>query len=470
MIHALRTSCRLDRRLVGLTFLTVVLAVTTLAAPARPSFLFILTDDQRFDTLGCTGNKLIQTPNLDRLAMRGVRFQNHFVTTPICCVSRASLFTGQYQRRHRIGDFATPLTAQQWAASYPAQLRAAGYRTGFIGKLGVGDGTAVAALAGEFDFWRGQPGQAGEWFIDPDDPQQRHMTARMGEEALEFLDGCVPDQPFCLSLSFNAPHARDGKPRPFEPDRRDEAFYSDLRIPPPVSATPEDFARLTEFVQQSEARRRWEPRFSTDEKYQATMKDYYRLITGIDREVGRLVERLASRGLADHTVILFTSDNGWLAGEHGLADKWFIYEESIRVPLVIVDPRMPPSARGLTVDVITLNLDLAPTMLALAGLPVPASIQGRSLEPFVQGDRPVGWRTDFFFEHHFGPHIIPPSEGIRNEHWTYVRWLPPNPEIEELYDLRRDPLQRTNLAANPAQATLLHSLRLRSLQAAEDLK
>src|SRR5712671_4400415 len=168
----------------------------------RPNIVFILTDDQRFDAMHCAGNGLIQTPNIDRLAAEGVRFRNHFVTTSICCVSRASILTAQYGRRHGIGDFKTPFTAQQWAGSYPALLRGSGYRTGFIGKFGVGDAAYVGLRAPEFDFWRGRAGQAGEWFIEANDPSRKHATARFGDEALEFLDGCKADQPFCLSISF----------------------------------------------------------------------------------------------------------------------------------------------------------------------------------------------------------------------------------------------------------------------------
>ena len=200
------------------------------AARSRPNFIFILTDDQRFDAMGCAGNRWIQTPNIDRLAARGVRFRNHFVTTAICCVSRASIFTGQYERRHGIGDFATPLSGAQWTETYPALLRTAGYRTGFIGKFGVGNAREIAGRGRDFDFWRGLPGQAGEWFIDPKDPTHTHATAKFGSEALEFLDACRAHQPFCLSLSFNSPHARDGKPREFQPDLRDETLYSDVEI------------------------------------------------------------------------------------------------------------------------------------------------------------------------------------------------------------------------------------------------
>src|SRR5438477_9233420 len=193
-------------------------ASTARGVARPPNFVFILTDDQRFDSMRCAGNRLIHTPNLDRLAANGVRFRNQFVTTSICCVSRASIFTGQYERRHEISDFDTPLTSAQWAETYPVLLRAAGYRTGFIGKFGVGNEQYIASKADGFDFWRGLPGQAGEWFIDPKDPTRTHATARFGDEALEFLDGCTNAQPFCLSISFNAPHARDGKPREFQPD------------------------------------------------------------------------------------------------------------------------------------------------------------------------------------------------------------------------------------------------------------
>lgn len=441
------------------------------AAAARPpNFIFILTDDQRFDSLGCAGNSIIQTPHIDRLAANGVRFRNHFVTTSICSVSRASIFTGQHERRHGIADFATPFASNQWAVTYPALLRAAGYRTGFIGKFGVGNAAHIASKAADFDFWRGHPGQAGEWFIDPKVPGQPHATARFGNDALEFLEGCAPGRPFCLSVSFNAPHARDGKPREFQPDPRDEHLYADTQIPVPPTATDEYFQRLPEFVRKSEGRRRWEWRFTTPEKSQQTMRDYYRLITGIDREVGRMMAKLAERGLDRDTVIIFTSDNGFFLGERGLADKWLMYEESIRVPLVIFDPRLPPSRRGITVDAMTLNIDFAPTMIEMAGLAVPSGIQGRSLAPLLRGGRPKGWRTEFFYEHHFGPRIIPPSEGIRTERWAYLRWLPPNPESEELYDIRKDPLERHNLAADPAHATVLADLRARWQQARANLQ
>jgi arylsulfatase A-like enzyme len=425
----------------------------------RPNFIFILTDDQRFDSLGCMGNALIRTPNIDRLAKNGVLFTNHFVTTPICSVSRASIFLGQHLKRHRIGDFVTPFSREQWAQSYPARLRAAGYRTGFIGKFGVGSPEAIAAMKTDFDYWNGLPGQAGQWFIDPKNPNARHTSARFGDRSLEFLNGCSNAQPFCLSISFNAPHARDKQKREFEPDRRDENLYEDAEIPRAVTATEEQFQMLPEFVQNSEARRRWEKRFATPEMFQSTMKDYYRLVTGIDREVGRIMARLEERGLEKNTVIIFTSDNGWFAGERGLADKWFIYEESIRVPLIVYDPRNLAAKRGRVIGAMTLNIDFAPTMLAMAGVRVPGGMQGRSLEALLEGRTVADWRKSFYFEHQYGPTIIPPSEGVRTERWTYARWLAPNPQSEVLFDLRNDPLEQNNIAAEASSAKALLKLR-----------
>ena len=440
------------------------LAVLTLAAKAqerRPNIVFILADDLRWNTLGCMGDTIIQTPNLDQLAAQGALFRNCFATTSISCVSRASIFTGQYERRHGIPNFSKALSASQWAQTYPALLRQAGYRTAFIGKFGVGGQSAIALKAGEFDFWRGVPGQGGRYFIEPTDPTQTHATARFGNQALEFLKGCTNNQPFCLSLSFNAPHARDGEKREFQPDLRDENRYATNQIPHPPTANREFFERLQPFVQKSEGHHRWTNRFATDEKFQRTMRDYYRLVTGIDREIGRIRNELAQRHLDGNTLIIFTSDNGWFAGDRELADKWLMYEESIRLPLVIYDPRLPPAQRGKTVDAMTLNLDIAPTILDIARLPVPKEMQGRSLFPLLITNALNDWRKEFFYEHHYAPEIIPPSEGIRTERWSFIHWLPPNPEVEELYDLAVDPLEAHNLANDSQHAETLADLRAR---------
>ncbi|HZM05186.1 MAG TPA: sulfatase [Candidatus Saccharimonadales bacterium] len=427
----------------------------------KPNILFILTDDQRWNALRCMGDTNILTPNIDRLARQGVLFHNHFVTTSICCCSRASILTGQYMRRHGIYDFDKPLTSAQWAETYPALLRQHGYRTGFIGKFGVGNNAAVYAMSNKFDYWRGIPGQGGRYFINPGDTNRTHQTSRMGKQALEFLGGSSTGQPFCLSISFTAPHARDHMPREYTPDDRDESLYTAITIPEPVTANDTYFHLLPKSVQTSEARTRWHWRFDSPEKFERNTKDYYRLISGIDREVGRIMATLERRGLAGNTVVIFTSDNGYFLGDRGLAGKWFMYEESLRDPLIIYDPRAPAVHRGRREDAMTLNIDFAPTMLALAGVTPPAGMQGRSLLPLAANQHPADWRKEFFYEHHFAPDIIPPSEGVRTERWAYIRWTDEKPLIEELYDLKADGLEGHNLAADPAYAETLAELRAR---------
>lgn len=429
------------------------------AAPRRPNLLFLLVDDLRWNVPGFMGDPVAKTPHLDSLAAAGVVFHHSFVTTSICAVSRASILTGQWMRRHGVRDFATGLTPDQWRNTYPALLRAHGYRTGFIGKFGVGRAAAIAEAVKEFDFWRGEMGQGSPDFINPKDPSRTHQTARFGNEALEFLESCPPDQPFCLSISFTAVHARDGQPREFQPDDRDAQLYADTTIPLPRTATEEAFQKIPAFVKTSEGRVRWQRRFHTPEKAQEIARDYYRLLTGVDREVGRLREELGRRGWAENTVIMVTSDNGFALGDRGLADKWFMWEEDIRVPSVIFDPRLPRKKRGRSVPQITLNVDFAPTLLELAGVPPPATMQGRSLAPLLRGETPAGWRTDFFYEHVTLPDMIPPCEGVRTERWKYIRWTASSPLVEELYDLEADPLEETNLAGDPDQTAHLTNLR-----------
>jgi arylsulfatase A-like enzyme len=253
---------RADNPTVSIAVLVAVFLLTLFVQPlqaavtsSRPNLLFILADDLRWDAVGFMGNRVVQTPNLDRLAKRGTIFRNAFVTTSICCVSRASILAGQAERRHGIADFATGFKPRQWSNTYPAVLRQAGYRTGFIGKFGVGNDAAIEAMAKEFDYWRGLPGQGG-LFLATNDPTRTHATARFGDQALEFVRDSNADKPWCLSISFTAPHARDGQPREFAPDLRDESLYADQKIKPPPTATESFHQRLPESVRKSEGRKR----------------------------------------------------------------------------------------------------------------------------------------------------------------------------------------------------------------------
>ncbi|MDZ4287433.1 MAG: sulfatase [Prosthecobacter sp.] len=456
-----------------LLLLTLLLCAVSSAPAAEPrtNVVFILVDDLRWNALGCMGDKIVKTPNIDRLAKEGVLFNNMFVTTSICAISRASILTGQWARRHGIDDFGTGISAEAWKDTYPAQFRAAGWRTGFVGKYGVGNEKVIAAKAPDFDFWRGEPRQAGRFFIEPDDPTRTHKTAKFGNAALDFLDGCDGKQPFSLSLSFNAVHARDHEEREYEPDPRDDGLYDGIEIPLPKLATDAAFQRLPASVQQSEGRKRWTWRFDDPQKAQRILHDYYSLITGMDREVGRILDTLEKKGLTKNTVVIFSGDNGYALADRGMADKWYPYDEDLRVPLIIRDPRLPAERRGAKVDAFALNVDLAATMLDMAGLPVPQAMQGRSLQPLLSGDVPSNWRTEFFYEHHAeSPTRIPPSEAVRTQRWKFIRWMEPNPVTEELYDLQADPLEEHNLIADPAHAATANELRAKREKYGRELR
>jgi arylsulfatase A-like enzyme len=427
------------------------------ADPAtRPNIVFLLADDMRFDAFGAGGNAIIHTPNIDRLAADGCRFRNHFDTTSICCVSRASILSGQYASRHGIEDFNIPLPPQAWAQTYPALLQAAGYYTALIGHLGVGNDTPAT-----YDYAETHPDRQA--YFTPGNPE--HLTAHIGDQAVKCVAQLPRSKPFCLAINFSAPHAEDGAPREFPPDHRDEKLYVDAVWPHSASADEAAFRALPDFVQRSEGRKRWERRFATPTMFEKTAKDYFRLVTGVDREVGRVVAALDAAGFDASTVIVFSSDNGFFLGEHGMADKWLMYEPSIRVPLIIYDPRLSAQHRGRHVDALTLNIDMAPTLLDYAGVEIPATMQGRSLLPFLAASAgaapPANWRTDFFYEHHTRPQMLPASEGVRTADLKYIRYVEPNPLVEELYDLKADPDERRNLAHDKSHEPALQQLRAR---------
>ncbi len=427
------------------------------AGPRRPNLLFILTDDQRWDALSCQNRPVIRTPHMDRLAEDGVLFDNAFVTTSICAASRASIFTGQFERTHGFTFGTPPLSLEEAERSYPALLKAAGYRTGFVGKFGVH--YERGGKEKMFDYF--VPTGRNPYLKKQKDGTVRHLTRIEGDKAVEFLEGCSSDKPFCLSVSFNAPHAEDSDPRQYicAPDHAD--LYEDATIPVPKLAAPKYFEILPEFLKTGENRNRWGWRFDTPEKFQEMVKGYYRMIYDVDEQVGRMREVLQKKNLADSTVIVFTSDNGYFIAERGFADKWLIYDQSVRVPLIIVDPRLPDAQQGTRRGEIALNIDLAPTMLEMAGVEVPEAMQGRSLVAILQGEKVPGWRTDFFYEHLFDHPGIPKSEGVRDERWTYVRYFEHDPVHEQLFDRLRDPDEVKNLAGDARYVDKLKELRRR---------
>ena len=309
-----------------------------------------------------------------------------------------------------------------------------------------------------FDYFRGFQGQ-GDYFPQPGH-KGRHLTDRMGDQMVEFIEGCKPGEPFHLSVSFKAPHVQDQDPLQFLADPRYGSLYRDTEIPMPETAASRYISQLPLSVQGSEARRRWAVRFSTPELYQRSVKNYYRLITGIDEQVGRLREALERRGVAENTVIVYAGDNGFYLAEHGLAGKWFMHEESIRVPLVIFDPRAPRAERGQAVEPMALNIDIAPTLLEYAGVTAPASMQGRALQPLLRSER-VAWRSDWFYAHLFQHEWIPKTEGVRTTEWKYTDYPEENPRFEELFNLRTDRSEARNLARDSAHSSRLSALRER---------
>ncbi len=441
----------------------------------RPNFVIIVSDDQRFDQLGCAGHPHLATPNVDRLATDGVRFERAFVTTPICAASRASILTGLYERTHHF-TFGTPPLAKEFCLdSYPALLKAAGYRTGFVGKLGVNLAEDSASkMFDELQILSRTP-----YIKRQPDGSTRHVTQITGDRAVDFLQRQAADQPFCLTVCFNAPHAEDNdKQTPFPWPTEADGLYEDVTPEPPRLADPAIFASQPDFLKRSFNRQRWYWRWDTPEKYSRNIRAYWRMISGVDAVVGRIAQELHARHLDQNTLVIYTSDNGLYLGDRGLAGKWSHYDESLRVPLIVYDPRSTNSGQPSRVrSEIALNVDLAPTVLDYAGLSVPPSMQGRSLKPLVepdprvqQGEEALKWRTDFFCEHLFHlPNRIPKWEGVRDERWVYARYFEQQPAFEFLHDLKNDPDELVNLAITKPNHPQLKVMRQRMKELRQSL-
>ena len=431
-----------------------------------PNVLFVLTDDHRHDHLGCAGHPVLETPHVDALAARGVRFDHAFVTTSICAASRASIFTGRYELGHGYTFGTPPLSKDLVADSYPAVLRRAGYRTGFVGKFGVG--VAGGNNAGGEMFDEFVPVGRNPYFRPQPDGPPRHETDLCGDAAVKFLAEHAADhadRPFCLSVSFNAAHAEDSDKSNQYPFPETEAeLYVDSPIPPPSPVPPCTFDAQPDVLKDSMNRDRWFWRWDTPEKYDRNLRAYYRLLSAADRNVGRMIAELGRLGLDNDTVVIVTGDNGYYMGSRGFAGKWSHFEESLRVPLVVADPRAPESLRGKVESSIALNVDLPATMLDLCGVPVPDGYQGASLAPFLGFARPgeTAWRTDFFCEHRMEHARIPKWEGVRTGEWKYARYYETDPVTELLYNFRVDPSELTNLAGDARHADVLQMMRDRT--------
>ncbi len=409
----------------------------------QPNIIFILTDDQRWDALGVMGNTIIQTPNMDKLANEGVLFQNAYVTTSICCVSRASLLTGQYQSRHHINDFKTNLAATAFSKAYPVLLKDAGYKLGFIGKFGVGNKPPEE----KYDYWVNT--EAGglmqpNYITTDKNGKKIHDTDTIGNAIQNFLDDFANKTPFCLSVSFKAPHEQDGNPPKYIVQERYKAYYKEVVIPYPVTASEMYWNQFPDFFRTDSnfARLRWKGLFGTAELFQENVKNYYRLITGVDDVVGDMMKKLTALGIDQNTIIIVMGDNGMFLGEHGMEGKWYGYEESIRVPLIIYDPNTPDKIKQYRAQQMALNIDIAPTILSMAGVPIPAGMQGIDLMGVLKNELPE--RSSFFYQHYFlGSPNIPKVEGVVTKDFKYMKFIEHN--YEELFDILHDPHETTNL-------------------------
>ena len=419
----------------------------------RPNIIFLLADDLRFDVVGYEKAWQISTPAIDKLAADGTMFKNTYATSAICCASRASILTGQYVRRHGIAGFDADIKGGELQNTYPLILKNNGYRIGFIGKYGVGHYLPKE----HYDYWKGFGGQ-GTYYQKDEDGRDIHLTALISSQINEFLESSDQTEPFCLSVSFKSPHT-ESEQDPFPYDRRYEAIYKDDVFPKPKSFGNEYYIKFPEAFRhegkwENEGHVRFKNRYGTDEKYQSSVKGHFRLIAGIDDAIEKLRKKLEEMDLSDNTIIIFTSDNGYYLGEHGLEGKWYGHEESIRLPLVIYDPRMKEKAN--TVEEIVLNIDFPVTMLDYAGAPVPDRMQGKSLRPLVEKKR-TSWRDCFLYEHLLnldkqGWYVyIPQTEGVVAHRYKYMRYFNDNdskhPIYEELFDTKKDPEEVKNLVA-----------------------
>lgn len=429
-----------------LSFLPLALAPFTSSCDHKetpPNIIFLLTDDQRFDAMGYIGNSYIRTPNIDRLAEHGIIFRNAYVTTSISCVSRASLLTGQYASRHGINDFNTDFSDVALMRTYPLMLKnQAGYKIGFIGKYGVGLEKQPAEM---YDYWGCEKAIQPKYENYDSTGKMTHYTDIVNSRIEDFLSKYGGEAPFCLSVSFKAPHVEDSDPRQFIYNERYSEYYRDLDYSRPESGGDEFWKLFPEkFRFNNEARRRWQIRFETDSLFRESVRGYYRLIQGVDDVVGNLTRRLDELGIGENTIIIMMGDNGFFLGEHGLAGKWFPYEESVRVPLFIYNPLEKEENKGRRIQSIALNIDIAPTILEFAGLKKDPGMQGEPLQNTWKEDDPE-WRNRFFYEHRFDHPGLPKSEAVIGPDYKYIHYYELPDSSREFYDLRNDTGEIRNL-------------------------
>jgi arylsulfatase A-like enzyme len=428
---------------------------------AKPNILFIMTDDQAVSAMGAYGNDILRTPNMDRLAREGMRFEYAFVTNSLCAPSRVSYLTGRYS--HSTGvrtNRAAPVRELDWndpenlvprdtvddpimprsEVTFPEILKSHGYETAFIGKSHIRPWNRDR----RYDYYFGFKGQGryhnpviAENFGDEkfeDKVYDGHVTDVLADHAIKFIMR-KHDKPFCMLVCFKAPHAN------WEAADRFKHLFKDVRFPKP-STWDYDLNKKVPAVRDTYMQ---VGKADRTVDYDSYMRDYYQTLVGVDENVGRILDALDKARLTDDTVVIYTSDNGMFLGEFNMLDKRLMYEPSIRVPFLVRYPKLVPAST--TTKKMVLNIDVAPTVLDLAGVPVPRNMHGRSIRPLLTG-REEGWRTDWLYEYYEYPwwHRVRPFRGIRTDRYKYIHWYSTDPEQFELYDLWTDPEEIHNLA------------------------
>jgi arylsulfatase len=420
--------------------------------------IVLYPDDWRHDDLG-DANPELHTPTFSALAADGIRFTYNAVTTSICWMSRATLFTGQYVSQHRSTYLFRPIFAQEdrpWSKTWPYLLQQAGYWVGHIGKWQYRNTNGYQNKRFNFSsFFEG-------WTVRKFGDTFEFNADKAGTEAIRFLRNRPPNTPFAATVAFYPPK---GIAEPEDTHRNFTVLYENITYVEAYNRT-EAYFRLPSFLQynKTEARGRYLYRYETNGDFQRATVAQYATISHLDKVCGDIVAELKRQGIYNQTMVIVTADNGEFRGRHALADKWYPYQEAIRVPLIIHDPRMPMSQRGTLNDEFTLNIDLAATILGAAGLEAPPAVQGRDIADLYLPENPTSplfrkepWRKEFYYEFPPIQDLIPPSVALVRKDYKYIEWWKHGQE--ELFDVRQDPFELSDMANNSALATLKQEMR-----------
>ncbi len=407
-------------------------------APQKPNIVFVLVDDIRWDAFSCMGSPVAKTPNIDRIANEGALFKNFFVSIPLCSPSRGSFLTGQYPHRHGVIDNADHSELSHKLVTFPKLLHDAGYETAFVGKWHMGnDDTPRPGM----DHWLGFKGQGvyNDPVLNIDGERKKvpgYITDILNSNAVAFINK-PHDKPFMLYLSHKAVHG------PFMPPERYKKLYGDVKVPFPKSIHDDDHDKPVLLVHDPKHPKAIVPKGPDWAGPEKAAKDQLRCLAAVDDGVRDMLAALEKNGQLDNTMFVFTSDNGFFWGEHGLGDKRWAYEESIRDPLFIRYPKLIKA--GTKYDQIVMNIDIAPTFLELGGTTIPKDVQGMSLLPLFK-DKSANWRKSALFEYFTDPPYprFPAWKAARTSDWVYIRYEGVS-GMDELFDLKKDKLQMHNL-------------------------